>query len=64
MVHWVKDSTAAAQVTAETQVGKGSGVAAAATQVAALAGIQSPALEHPYTTGVYKKKQIFFVFFF
>ena len=55
MAHWVKNPTAAAGVSVEEEVQslarqsglKGSGIAAAAAQVAAVARIQSQARELP-----------------
>ena len=60
MAQWVKDLTAVAQVAAEAQVCspaqrsglKGSAVAAASAQVAAVAWIQSLAQKLPYAASV------------
>ena len=58
MTQWVKNPTAVVQVPVEVWVGsptwcsvKGAGMAAAATQAAAVAQIQSLAQELPYATG-------------
>ena len=72
MTQWVKNSIAAAWVAVEVQVRspcplqwvKGSGIATAELQVAAVAWIQSLAQELPYDTGaavkLKKKKNFFF----
>ena len=57
MVQWVKNPTAAAQVTAEAQWVKESGVAAAAVRVQTVAQVRSPARELPYATGAAIKQQ-------
>ena len=57
MVQWVKNLTAVAQFAAEVQWVKGSGIATAVVQVAAVAWIPSLAQELPLAMGVATKKK-------